>query len=163
MLTCCKFEREQGRSIYGRVWREEKEGRNDVIILQSQKLKKWFVKREENSPVLPMGQSDVDIFSNETPFSFHPFVCTDSYPTSVPQRETHVPLPEWPREAKWLPLVPVLEVLVPCGCVSVLWLPQIHPKAQPFPHQVLSVLSAGLNAAHRAKWLALWPHISQDR
>lgn len=31
-----EFEREQGR-VYGRVWREAKEGQNDVIILHSQK------------------------------------------------------------------------------------------------------------------------------
>lgn len=31
-----EFEREQGQ-VYGRVWREAKEGQNDVIILHSQK------------------------------------------------------------------------------------------------------------------------------
>lgn len=33
-----EFEREQGW-VYGSIWREEKEGRNDIIILSSQEIK----------------------------------------------------------------------------------------------------------------------------
>ena len=40
----CAFGREQG-GAYGRVWREERKGRNDVIILQYQKQGKG---REKN-------------------------------------------------------------------------------------------------------------------
>ena len=37
MKKGCDFGKEQG-GIYGMVWREEWEGRNGVIILQSQKI-----------------------------------------------------------------------------------------------------------------------------